>query len=321
MARKSKTPSPTSPLDSVTELMAERAKFEQWLEDLEGKKNSTPAKVFDRVHKDYLSRLQGVMDQLKAHSETLQTHAAALNKQLIELSSAEESRMEERYEAELRANVGEMTPAEWELVSKRADKELAKLKQDQEVIETDLDQIQAILEELGGGAPARASAAIPAANVDEMEFLKSVVGTAPRPGDTPPTPPAASTPATPPTAAAAPAPAAEAPSPARISSPAQPAPRTSAPVQPPSVGATPATGTVAQPAPAAPPSPPAAAAPPPAVAAPPAPDAPAAPAAPIVGKPTPTADAPKTLKCQECSTMNYPSEWYCERCGAELTIV
>ena len=24
----------------------------------------------------------------------------------------------------------------------------------------------------------------------------------------------------------------------------------------------------------------------------------------------------KTLKCQECGTMNYPTEWYCERCGA-----
>ena len=33
-------------------------------------------------------------------------------------------------------------------------------------------------------------------------------------------------------------------------------------------------------------------------------------------------DAPpeqvKTLKCQECGTLNYPTEWYCERCGAEL---
>ncbi|MEO8881605.1 MAG: hypothetical protein ABI446_14520 [Gemmatimonadaceae bacterium] len=26
----------------------------------------------------------------------------------------------------------------------------------------------------------------------------------------------------------------------------------------------------------------------------------------------------KTLKCQECGTLNYPTEWYCERCGAEL---
>jgi hypothetical protein len=26
----------------------------------------------------------------------------------------------------------------------------------------------------------------------------------------------------------------------------------------------------------------------------------------------------KTLRCQECGTMNYPTEWYCERCGGEL---
>jgi hypothetical protein len=32
------------------------------------------------------------------------------------------------------------------------------------------------------------------------------------------------------------------------------------------------------------------------------------------------ADAPveKTLKCRECGTMNVPTEWYCENCGAEL---
>ncbi len=26
----------------------------------------------------------------------------------------------------------------------------------------------------------------------------------------------------------------------------------------------------------------------------------------------------KTLKCGECGVMNFPTEWYCERCGAEL---
>jgi len=29
-------------------------------------------------------------------------------------------------------------------------------------------------------------------------------------------------------------------------------------------------------------------------------------------------DAAKTLKCPECGTANYPTEWYCERCGGEL---
>ena len=30
------------------------------------------------------------------------------------------------------------------------------------------------------------------------------------------------------------------------------------------------------------------------------------------------AAVPKTLKCGECGTLNRPTEWYCERCGAEL---
>jgi hypothetical protein len=29
-------------------------------------------------------------------------------------------------------------------------------------------------------------------------------------------------------------------------------------------------------------------------------------------------EASKTLKCGECGAMNYATEWYCERCGAEL---
>lgn len=37
----------------------------------------------------------------------------------------------------------------------------------------------------------------------------------------------------------------------------------------------------------------------------------------IAGRPSvPTAQ--RTLKCGECGTMNRPTEWYCERCGAEL---
>jgi hypothetical protein len=29
-------------------------------------------------------------------------------------------------------------------------------------------------------------------------------------------------------------------------------------------------------------------------------------------------DEPRTLKCKACGTMNLPTEWYCESCGAEL---
>jgi len=42
--------------------------------------------------------------------------------------------------------------------------------------------------------------------------------------------------------------------------------------------------------------------------------------------PPPRTDRPasigaKTLKCGECGSLNRPTEWYCERCGAELAAV
>ncbi len=36
------------------------------------------------------------------------------------------------------------------------------------------------------------------------------------------------------------------------------------------------------------------------------------------GAPARGSKATKSLKCKECGTMNLPTEWYCERCGAEL---
>ncbi len=29
--------------------------------------------------------------------------------------------------------------------------------------------------------------------------------------------------------------------------------------------------------------------------------------------------APSTVKCKSCGAMNRPTEWYCEKCGAELS--
>ena len=51
-----------------------------------------------------------------------------------------------------------------------------------------------------------------------------------------------------------------------------------------------------------------------------------APPSPRASVPTPQPadadeDEPRTLKCKDCGTMNLPTEWYCEKCGAELAAV
>ena len=31
------------------------------------------------------------------------------------------------------------------------------------------------------------------------------------------------------------------------------------------------------------------------------------------------ADGHRSLQCKECGALNLPTEWYCEKCGAELS--
>jgi hypothetical protein len=182
-------------------------------------------------------------------------------------------------------------------------------------------------------------------NFDELAFLNSVVGRPSPAGTTAPILEGRSAPLPEPRSVRPPEPT-SAPIPEPRSAPI-PEPRSAAAPEPPSASApeprsAPAREAASAPAPAPTPEPPAAPelplvtsmpspeptrapAPEPAVAPPPAAAPPAAEdedddetPSPL-GRPTPrTSKAIKTLKCAECGSMNYPTEWYCERCGGEL---
>jgi Zn-finger in Ran binding protein and others len=313
--RRSRTPhnDRSSPLDAVTTLITERDKYEQWLDELEAKKESTPAKVFDRVRKDYLSRLQAVMDQLKEHTAVLQAHAANLVAKLRDLEAKEQAITDELAETELRAQVGEITEAEWEATSRKAQREVAKLKENQEVIADDLIKIRDIL---SGDDDVDEDEDAPrtSADFDELEFLKSVVGAstaetrapAPRPSG-----PSGAKPVTPTSSAA------QGDKPASVTQPIKRATPSAGSAAPPR--ATPAATTApAKPETAAVPSKTEA---PDTAKKTPQPVASSGPDNALGIKAQDMPDEQRTLKCPECGTMNYASEWYCERCGAELAAI
>ena len=153
MPSRTRTPA-HSPLEAVTQLMAERAKYEQWLEELDAKKDATPLNVYDRVQKDYLTRLQKVMEQLKQHTTALAEHASTLMERLRALEAAERKLQEEQAESELRSRIGEITSKEWQSGSQKAERVLTKLREDQQRVADDLNGIREILEGNGGtGTP------------------------------------------------------------------------------------------------------------------------------------------------------------------------
>ena len=334
---------PNSPLDLVTALMQERAKFETWLATLEAKRDATPEHVYDRVRRDYESRLGAVLDELKAHAVELEAQAERFTARLSELASQEQARGDARAEAELRAHVGELSPSEWEATAAEADQALSTLAAEQAVVGADLNRVHELL---GAAMGDRVAASEPAESTKPAdEPLPEMQSKAPI-EMAPPVEPDPAPAADPVRAAETARPSAEQSrfdelaflksvvSPLGSRTPVEPARQPAKPAAQQltqdtgdtlaeslmsragrpsqerafiredveSDAASGLVGQVHEPERLG--------------------DRPYAANVtgnnPIVLRPSGAVEQPKTLKCAECAAMNYPTEWYCERCGAEL---
>lgn len=347
----------------IESLLAERKKYEAWLAQLDARRQSAAAHVFERVQADYTKRLDAVREELAGEADALKGLVAKLESRLADEQREVTEKTDERAEAELRALVGEFTDTEWESTRGDLDDAITALRTKSDATERELAHVKELLEDVHGApaAPrpsmlraavtsveddladagrddARTDSGIEAADavaktgtvaagvaepgtvvaaVDatveavgmgdaagdpvEAATVDEAGGSVPVPMDEPESPPPAveafdelaflrSVAATPTN------PRGNSTVGTRPSGPA-PRARQATPMEP-----------VAEP-----PSRPREA---PRAAADPGEDT--QPASPL-GAPTPrTSQAVRSLKCQECGTLNFPTEWYCERCGGEL---
>lgn len=277
----------SSPVES---LLAERSQFEEWLARLAA--SDAPDAVRRRVQADYEARLGKVMQSLREHADAIATDLERYRRSLTDLERRQGEAEETVSEAELRHSVGEYTDAKWSEISRVQNASLEGIRSELERVRREIGRLTEVQGSIEGGNEA----------------------TAPEPAAPAPAPKTAPVPAP---APAAPARAAEAPAPAKAkvasddeldflksvtveqASSLSPANATdhqsssSAEVAPASKAPAPKPEPVAEPVAAA--------------------------AAPAPAKAAASASGSvKTLKCGECGTLNRPTEWYCERCGAEL---
>jgi hypothetical protein len=281
----------TKQIQEIEVLLAERRKYEQWLAQLDARKDGTPSHVFLKVHRDYSARLGEAQQKLSSESGAVHALATELEESLAKLERQFAERTDERAEAELRASVGEFAGKEWDKLRAKLDGAVADLSGEREGIQRELDTLRALLSEAEPPAVGE-----PKRDVDDIAFLRSVLGRS-TPYSSTPAPVAEA--ATAPTSA--PEPPAEAEGP-RASTSAHASSAPAVPVRPsaPELFATPEI-------PEGPPGPRGTDD-----------ERPSRPSG-TFGQATPrTSEAVKSLKCQECGTLNYPTEWYCERCGGEL---
>jgi len=344
----------TSTLSEVPTLLEERRRYESWLVALEARRGSTPQHVFERVQTDYRTRLERVAERLASFRGAIAEERTNLQSRLSLLEAEEGLRRDERAELELRSHVGELTGVDADTALGAVDQALGQLVGERHGLVERIGELGTLLTDNAIQSTARAAPgkeshlsqvapAVPVAVEQSSESVRAPGSprAAPKPAspDAPPPPaPAAAVvgptePSQVPPRPRGPRPSFDepafsrsvvgkndaashaaarkeaAPSPAKLDRPlvarGSTEPLIQAPagiVQEESVGESLLAGVenarletgehrLAVNTPSS---------------------------TPIVLRSSTTVEQSKTLKCNECAGMNYPTEWYCERCGAEL---
>jgi hypothetical protein len=302
-------------LNDVPALIQERRRYEQWLAALDARRDTTPQHVLERVKADYQGRLQRVQEQLALHRQSILEERASVESRRSLIEAEEQLRRDERSELELRSHVGELAGAEADGAFRAVDDALEQLAHERKQLETRIEELEELLELRTTPAAAPPASAPPPSTAPVQDRGPQHLPAAASHGPPPPQPPraeerplargqsekfdelaflsevvgegAAGQPGRRPGAQVGNGAAQAAQVITRDEAAAEALAR--------SLRASVEAGTAERPLAANVTS-----------------------NTPIVLRPAPGADQSKTLKCGECGALNYPTEWYCERCGAEL---
>lgn len=305
----------------IETLLATRQRISEWLHRLGQTAAGAPASVRDRVRSDYQGRLAKVVEELRGHSAAISDNLGGLRRELADRERVRMVEEEALAEAQLRHAVGEYAEEEWRAHEERSGTRLEALGAEIHHLRAEITRMEEVLGQITG-APAQATS--PAAPAETLQVVKDSDDILPDageatgadfqlggetfitlddgPGD-PRTQSVFDTSSALPTS----------PDPAMEPIPQEPAPP-EAPRFTPRGGVIPPrprpSGRAVEDELAFLKS----------VTTEPSPPRPA-----VMEKKASAASAAavasKTLKCQDCGTLNRPTEWYCERCGAELSAV
>ena len=281
---------------SIEDLLADREQFTMWLTRLDEGEDLASEKVRDKVRGDYQGRLESVMEELASHSDSIAEQLADHRGTQEDLTAGDTSAREELAEAEVRHTVGEYDDDEWKKLKEMADEQIGQIGGELEDVTVEIDRLAGVQALIAlRPAPSGEDAIAEGTSANPEETVISInVG-----GDGEDDSGSMGVPRFTPRGADA---GGESSAPRTLQFPGADAKETSldeldflkSVTEDESTG--PATGGMAAAAPES------------------APDVATSSAeSAITGQPQ-----AKTLKCGECGELNRPTEWYCERCGAEL---
>jgi hypothetical protein len=138
--------------DGIERLLDERRKTGEWILRLSDPADESPAHVRDRVRQGYQKRMDEVTEELQGRGAELEKSLLAKAEQRSELA-AKARRVKERLEeAQVRRSVGEFDDAQWSELRSEVQGELDELRDELKAVESDISGLKELLGSQQGSA-------------------------------------------------------------------------------------------------------------------------------------------------------------------------
>jgi hypothetical protein len=134
--------------DEIQELLQEKQQIEQWLERLDNAADAAASEVRSRVAQDYQARLDGVVGKLQGYRDDLAATLESQRDRRTELESAEASASERLSEAELRHAVGEYDEATYSKMRTDILEELVGIRGDLKTVRGEIDTLDGVIRQI-----------------------------------------------------------------------------------------------------------------------------------------------------------------------------
>jgi hypothetical protein len=131
--------------DAIEILLAEKSEIEQWLEKLNAAGSKTPEHVRAKVQGDYQARLDRVLEELQGFRDDIVSSLKDQEDERSRLRDVEAEASERYAEAELRHSVGEFNEANWAKLSGEIQAELDGVRGELNGVETEITKLKGIV--------------------------------------------------------------------------------------------------------------------------------------------------------------------------------
>lgn len=159
---------------SIEDLLAEREQFAMWLTRLDENTDQASEKVRDKVRDDYQQRLESVMEELSSHSDSIAEQLADHRGSQEDLTARDTSAREELAEAEVRHTVGEYDDDEWTKLKEMADEQIEQIGSELKDVTAEIDRLAGV-QALIASRPTSAEEEATAAEEPSEEAEDSVI--------------------------------------------------------------------------------------------------------------------------------------------------